>query len=241
MQCMSCETEVNPKWQHAIDQNVCPFCGNHIMDDVLKDLLSTLTSTMLQLQSYPDQLNDWMLSNHSFIRTDSPSLPLYLPDDYEVPRRRASAVAKHKVIVVNDNGEEEEVESEVMMDQKSTNSFFERAGAIDPKKGIRNPSDINESIKKKMGELSAQSSGGYSEIIGEDDVDVDVESMFGQSSALTSTQYDDDSNLPPTRIQNMMNNLKKSNKSKDELSDLIEKVEGSKGNFNSGGGAFRRS
>src|SRR5208282_6533600 len=88
MRCISCETEINPKWKHAIDINVCPFCGKHIMEEHLKNLFSSLGQTMDQLQQYPDQLNDWMLSNHNYIKTDSPNLKGYLPIDTIKEMRR---------------------------------------------------------------------------------------------------------------------------------------------------------
>ena len=67
MKCISCDSEINPKWKHAIEQNSCPYCGQHIMDENLKSLLSVLTDAMERMQEYPDQLNDWMLFNYNFI------------------------------------------------------------------------------------------------------------------------------------------------------------------------------
>jgi len=46
MRCISCTTEINPQWKHAIDMNVCPFCGKHIMEEHLKNLFAALSSTM---------------------------------------------------------------------------------------------------------------------------------------------------------------------------------------------------
>src|SRR5271154_6066712 len=81
MKCVSCETEINPKWKHAIDINVCPFCGQHIMEEHLKNCVAALAAAMEEMQKYPEQLNDWMLSNHSYIKTDSPDLKNYLPKE----------------------------------------------------------------------------------------------------------------------------------------------------------------
>src|SRR5208282_4854591 len=81
MKCVSCETEINPKWKHAIDINVCPFCGQHIMEEHLKNCVASLASAMEEMQKYPEQLDDWMLSNHNYIKTSSPSLVNYLPEE----------------------------------------------------------------------------------------------------------------------------------------------------------------
>ena len=45
MKCTSCEREIDPKWRHAIDTNLCPFCGLFIMEERLKDLFFSLSSS----------------------------------------------------------------------------------------------------------------------------------------------------------------------------------------------------
>src|SRR5271169_5876640 len=78
MRCISCETEINPKWEHAIDINVCPFCGKHIMEEHLKNCIASLAVAMEEMLKYPKQLEDWLLSNHEYIKTSSPNLSDYL-------------------------------------------------------------------------------------------------------------------------------------------------------------------
>jgi len=132
MKCLSCESEINPQWSHAIDQNICPFCGESIMDEHLKNLFSTLRETMGQLQNYQDQLNDWMISNHSYIKTDSPNLISYLPkevlkelkknqDDRDFQERK-----KFTVKVSTENGVQE-IQAEKIQSEERTNEFFKRA------------------------------------------------------------------------------------------------------------------
>jgi hypothetical protein len=134
MKCISCEIDINPKWKHAIDQNICPFCGQSIMEELLKGLLTTLQDTMEKLQSYPDQLNDWLLSNYNFIKTDSPNLKNYVPkeaikelrkelDNEEFDRKRS-------VIKVKTGDGEEEVVTEKVQSDSKTAGFFERAELI---------------------------------------------------------------------------------------------------------------
>lgn len=136
MQCISCKVEINPQWTHAIDMNVCPFCGKHIMDEHLKNLFSSLRETMEKLLEYPDQLNDWMLSNHNYIRTDSEKLISYvskdiladlkkIKDDKEFLDRK-----KFTVKVKTETGAIEEVQAETLQSEEKTNDFFKRAEVI---------------------------------------------------------------------------------------------------------------
>lgn len=139
MKCISCEIEINPQWTHAIDINVCPFCGKHIMEEHLKNLFTTLRETMESLQEYPDQVNDWLLSNHNYIKTDSPDIAKYMPkdmlkelkkveDDKEFLKRKESQ--KSIVKVKGENGEEEDVLVEKIQSEERTADFFKRAEVI---------------------------------------------------------------------------------------------------------------
>jgi hypothetical protein len=134
MKCISCEIEINPKWKHAIDRNICPFCGQSIMEELLKGLLSTLQDTMEKLQGYPDQLNDWLLSNYNYIKTDSSALIEYVPKEAlkEVRKELDNEEfdMKRKVIKVKDGKGEQEVIVQKMASDSKTASFFERAEII---------------------------------------------------------------------------------------------------------------
>lgn len=137
MKCVSCSIEIDPKWRHAIEQNVCPFCGQFIVEELLKSLLSSLQDTMHKLQEYPDQLNDWMLANYQFIRTDNPNLKNYVSKDVlkEMKRdydRDEFDRKKRKEIVKDDEGKEQEVEIEKIQSDSKTAGFLERAGLIKP-------------------------------------------------------------------------------------------------------------
>jgi hypothetical protein len=137
MKCISCETEINPKWEHAIDINVCPFCGKHIMEEHLKNCLTGLSAAMKDMMKYPEQLNDWLLSNHNYIKTDSPNLKNYIPketikelrkeiDDEEFQEKK-QILTKIKVPDGIGGFTEEEVLVEKVQSAAKTNSFHERA------------------------------------------------------------------------------------------------------------------
>lgn len=137
MKCISCEGEINPQWAHAIDMNVCPFCGKHIMEEHLKNLLGTLRETMAQMAGYQTQLDDWMLSNHNYIKTDSPDITKYMPKDMIKEIKKAQDEKdfqerkKFTVKVKTDTGVEE-VQAEKIQDEEKTNDFFKRAEVIKP-------------------------------------------------------------------------------------------------------------
>lgn len=46
MKCRSCNFEISPELKHAIAQNVCPSCGNQIMDEELLALIEDLEQTI---------------------------------------------------------------------------------------------------------------------------------------------------------------------------------------------------
>ncbi len=139
MKCISCETAIDPKWKHAIDINVCPFCGKHIMEEHLKNCVAALATAMDEMLKYPEQLDDWLLSNHSYIKTDSPKLVDYLPEEimqalYKKPETRGTDdPAEPKVSVVKikmPGGGTQEVLVEKTQSEEKTNSFFERAEVL---------------------------------------------------------------------------------------------------------------
>lgn len=170
MKCISCEMEINPKWKHAIDINICPFCGQGIMEENLKNLFSSLYDTMDQLSAYPDQLNDWMLSNYNFIKTDSESLPSYIPQDFmkkieedaleklnnlETSKKAIESAEdfekrknkKFKVKVSTETGEEE-ITAERIQSEEKTNEFYKRAEAIKPNiEGFKSVSEKTQHLK----------------------------------------------------------------------------------------------
>jgi hypothetical protein len=136
MKCVSCETEINPKWSHAIDMNVCPFCGQCIMEEHLKNCLVGLAAAMKDMQKYPEQLDDWLLSNHNYIKTDSPNLKQYLPKEIFKEMKREVEVQENgepKISTIKiklPGGGTQDVQVEKTQSEAKTNSFFERAEVL---------------------------------------------------------------------------------------------------------------
>jgi hypothetical protein len=146
MKCITCETEINPKWKHAIDINVCPFCGKHIMEEHLKNCIASLATAMEEMLKYPEQLEDWLLSNHNYIKTDSHNLLNYISKEdvkkvYSLvdkatrpadPSPEEPKVTIQKLKVPDGKGgfTIEEIIVEKTQSEAQTNSFFDRAEVL---------------------------------------------------------------------------------------------------------------
>jgi len=211
MKCISCDIEINPKWKHAVEINVCPFCGEHILEEHLKNLLTSLGETMSKLQEYPEQVSDWLLSNHNYIKTDSPLLPTFLPKEMirqlksDEDERDFQERKKFTVKVKTELGEEE-IQAETLQSEDKTNDFFKRAEVIkgspkttntkpNPKapKEFRNPAEKTEYLKNLKSQIEQEGSQG---IISEDGLasmispnsinDADPELVSGFSSLITT-------------------------------------------------------
>ena len=235
MKCVSCEVEINPKWKHAIDINVCPFCGSNIMEEHLKNLLTSLADIMDKLQQYPDQLNDWLLSNFNYVKTDSPTLIKFLPQDQikevaaefatktiDKPIQDPAPNKKFTVKVKTDAGEQE-IEAEKIQEEEETNAFFKRAEAVKPNiDGFRSTAEKTEHLKKialqikRAGSTAILNDDGENsyispEMMGDADPDAvaEMESLFSEneiSSSLGSAAIGDEE--IPAVVLNMASKAK---------------------------------
>jgi hypothetical protein len=218
MKCISCETEINPKWKHAIDINVCPFCGKHIMEEHLKNLLTALTESMDHLQQYPEQLNDFLLSNYNYIKTDSPDLKLYLPKeafkemrkslDEEEFQEKKKSIAKIKVPDGEGGYTEEEIVVEKVQSDNRTQTFHDRANnmlkaekAVDgePKSVAEKTRDLKAVAEKIKREVAASTKeGGVASMISREMIaEADPEAV-AEFQSLISTGDIVASGLPAT-------------------------------------------
>ena len=264
MKCISCETEINPKWKHAIDINVCPFCGNHIMEEKLKDLLKSLGDALTALQEYPNELDDWLLSNFNYIKNN------IIKSDSSLKKSEESIKQDDKKFIVKietDDGERE-VEAEKIQDEEQTSEFFKRAEAIKPNiDGFKSASQKTESLKRKKAEhlkkiatqikragdyTSDESDGEYSYDQNESlEVNEDLDGLFDDqkfSSSLDGSSLMDDE--IPAAVLSMANNAKNKG-SQTNSADLLKlqrslnRSQESKRNFESGEsrgkGGFSRS
>lgn len=164
MRCVSCQTEINPQWKHAININVCPFCGKEIMEEKLKDLFSTLSATMEGLKDYQEQLDDWMLSNFNYVRTDSKKLAQFLPkgskkvEESSEEQTDNEAVGKEYIVNVETEEGVKPVVAKKIQSEERTNDFFKRAEAVKP--GIDGFTSTAEKTKHIKNLVKQIKSGG---------------------------------------------------------------------------------
>jgi len=220
MKCVSCETDINPKWKHAIDMNVCPFCGKHIMEEHLKNCLANLAIAMDDMQKYQEQLDDWLLSNHNYIKTDSPGLKAYLPkeaikemrkalDDEEFQEKKKSIV---KIKTLDEDGKvvEQDVVVEKTMSDDRTQTFHDRANnmlkaekAVDgePKSVATKTKDLRavaEKVKREVAAAMSSKEGGMASMISKESMaEADPEAVAEFQSVINSGDIVA-SGLPPT-------------------------------------------
>lgn len=158
MKCASCDVNIDPKWKYAIEQNICPFCGQNIMDEYLKNLLILLSDTINKLSDYEEQLNDFMLSNFQFIKTTSKNLA-----DYLTPEQLSEQELKfkHNVKKVKNNSDLKEVNEE-KQENNITSEIFKRADLLKDGSGKNKFNSIAEKMAyiKSIAEKEKNKKGG---------------------------------------------------------------------------------
>jgi hypothetical protein len=70
MKCMSCNEVVDPKFAHAISKNECPMCGNVILTEKLRTVLTDLKMVMDDAIEFPEEVADWFWSNYQMKKID---------------------------------------------------------------------------------------------------------------------------------------------------------------------------
>lgn len=247
MKCLSCESEIDPKWKFAIEQNTCPLCGMSIMEEHLKNLLTSLTDIMTKLQQYPDQVNDWLLSNFNYIKTDSPKLIQFVPKDQiqtllpepvspKVLEDNTLKNDKKFTVKIKTDAGEQEIEAEKIQEEERTNEFFKRAEAVKPKiDGFRSTAEKTEHLKKIALQIKRAGTSAILDDSGEDsyispdmmdeadpDAVAEMESLFEDneiSSSLPAGLSGDDD--IPAVVLNMANKANGS-KHKSNPADLMK-------------------
>lgn len=241
MKCISCQLEIDPKWRHAIEKNICPFCGESILNPILKELLSSLFDTMTKLQEFPEELNDWMFSNFNYIKTDAENLIDFVPP--ELLQSKPRSQSEKKTIKVKTDKGEEDIESQQVLSEQETNEFFKLSGALQKKDGFSSIAEKTQHYKNlaekaKKGEASLLID---SEMIEDEPKEVEIKSAL---SPMIAPPLEDE--LPNNNILNALMKIKskKQSSQKNELEKLQEmqkRREDSQNVFESGGGgAFHR-
>ena len=265
MKCTSCEKEINPQWSHAIDINICPWCGKNIMEEHLKNLFSTLKDTMLSLFKYPDQLNDWMLSNYNFIQTNDVNLVKFVPEAF-IEEIKESAIKNYKdsrsdrksepKVITSETGDEVIVEK--IQDEDITNEFFKRAEAVKPNiDGFKSTTEKTQRLKELAQQIKREGAtvinqAGKADIIPPEMIEnIDPEAvseyysiMEGNEimSSLPSTSDDEIPSVVLSMANRAKTNGKNNNMDLAKLQEHQSKLAQSRKNFLTGAkGSFSRT
>lgn len=234
MKCNSCSEPIDPKWSHAINNNLCPWCGSSIMDQNLQYLLVSLKETMDNLKEYPDHLNDWLFSNYKLISIDSPDIANYVPKEM--------LKTKHE--------KKQSVDTQPSTPEKAaaderTNEFFKRAGAISKSGGIT-MAEKSEHLKNILKKVQSAGSNASSEENAEFETQKQMvmqDDYISSSISEDENDYydqDDDEEAIPMAVLNMSKGIKSTNNAADVLKIFDQKRKAALNNFKSGGGSFSR-
>lgn len=202
---MSCQSEINPKWKHAVNNNSCPFCGDNILPEELKELLSSLEHTINELkEKYSNQLDDWMLSNYNYISTENDKLINYVPKHKLINKVKSSAV---KETSEEDSGVDENLESSIdegkvtsVQDSSVTEQFFKAAG-------VSKSIERTQELKKMAEEIKAQNPSIKKKIASHSDYDEDADDI---NSSLDSYDDNADEDIHPAALALAKSKISKS-------------------------------
>lgn len=165
MKCNSCESEIDPKWRHAIDNNLCPFCGQLIMEESLKNLLSSARSILDELNnSYKNEFIEWAKKNYNLV---------YFED-----QKQAQQAEKIKNIESN-------------MKTHNVNDFFKRA-EVKPQEKSDVPvtrEDKIKSLAQKVKSASVDGGDDFSQLYKseEDRIPADSEELERAKQLISAT------------------------------------------------------
>lgn len=221
---------------------------------------------MDSLQMYESQLNDWMLSNYNYIKTESEDLINYVPvellKEYSFTARKSAEDSKKHTVKVkfkNDFGEdqEEEVQVEQALSEEKTNDFFKRAevglkvdarGGHGPQKfnSIAEKTEHLKNLKSQIEKDSKTASGASmadiltANLLADDDVREDTTNDL---SSIKSDLYTGDDEIPAAvlRMAAKANKTKDPEADIDKLREMHDRISESNKNFSGAKGSFSRS
>ncbi len=179
MKCTSCEVEIDPKWKHALKNNICPSCGEAIMPEDLKNYIANLDVTFNDLvREYPEQLDDWLYSNFNYVKVNSNRF------NDMMPRQKASM-----------QREDEEYQDESLLSvqpQEVTSKFFKNAEVSKTVSRTEELKRMVSDIKSKNPQLAARQT---MQLLQEEDSFDENDDLIEVNSSLDNGQ-DNDEKIP---------------------------------------------
>jgi hypothetical protein len=103
---MSCGADIPPAFVHSLESNICPGCGQFIMNSETKDFMNELASALDRMPNDSQGVAGWLLSNYRFQKMGNcepvdkfhrkGSVPNQVNDNYSefVTRNEAAGLVK---------------------------------------------------------------------------------------------------------------------------------------------------
>lgn len=228
MKCKSCQGEVPPKFAHAILINMCPLCGDTIMDETLQISLKALKEAMCAVAFYPQEIFDWLKSNYGLYSEEEVAAKLKEVEAKTTEAVKASYAGKvvhNNKVLPNPSEPTKQIELDKDGNQiagpslqanEQTNKFFKNAAA---NKALDNQQHYQKLAKeiRKNGSPALLSEGGAAGVITPDmaesmgEVDpvelAELRAAFGDTdvnSGLDPSDIDYEDEIPSI-VMNMAN------------------------------------
>ncbi len=177
-------TDIRIPDKYAIESNTCPFCGQKIMPDELKECIHNLSSALeLFEDSFSSQLDDWIYSNYGYVKVGGDKFNKLLPEP--------KVIYKNKVAASSNEDDLEEDESLIaVQNPELTSKFFKNA---EVSKTVARTDEFKKmvaDIKSKNPKLAARQT---MQLLQEEDDDFDQDSDVEDISSGLDNSYGDDS------------------------------------------------
>jgi len=230
MECLSCKTSIDLKWKHAIENNLCPLCGDKMMDDEFKNNFSLLREVMDSIKSNLPSIETWLFENYDLLVYNSDLYKSKLPRvKQHQPTQQIKSLEEASI---SHDDKLSEAQSYAVLDsgdQDTVNKYFDNAEASSV---LKRQEEIKEMISKIKSETKHQTA--FSTVDSDlDDLDLDGGDY--------SDDYDDmDAEIPPALLSRAGGASAQNQKDLALLRRLQNKSKSAAGKMKSGGGSFSR-
>jgi hypothetical protein len=231
MECLSCQVDIDPKWKHAIDNNVCPFCGDHIMPEDLKNNIISLREIFSSFKDkYESQLDDLLFSNYNYVKIDSPRMKQFIPEPKIIYKSVANQISEDEV----SEASKKDSTTVSIQDPETTSKFFKNAGASKTVSRTEELKSLVSQIKSNNPQLAALSSqSSFNEMSDEELVESEINSSI-------SSGHDNDDEIPAAVLafanQSNKNNSTYNAKDAIKLQQMQQRINQSRKNMINGTG-----
>ena len=214
MKCKSCNEDVPPKFTHALVANVCPYCGEKIIDEKLQEILGELKISLGDAKDYMDAVEDWLFHNFS-LKKIKPEEVVVNKEEYQkmVEKNQSPVFVKGQGNSFH-RADDGNTESQAEGPAQPVTAFAKRAGIT--------------KVKRAVDFIKGHTIGAAdpSEFVG-------VDPEYGDVSAMP----EDDKNVAPLPKDSSLEGIFDSGSLNNESRELeLQKLK----RLNAGGGLFNR-